>query len=100
MSDEKNEKKKEEILDQEIELDELDSVAGGGFGKKVDFAGGSNTADDINNCTRNHERNIYLGGFPNCAATVEDGSWCDTNDACLSSAVKYQGMNDCSKAWR
>ena len=99
MSNEENEKKKEEILDQEIELDELDSVAGG-FGRKADFAGGSNTADDINNCTRNHERNIYLGGFPNCAATVEDGSWCDTNDACLSSAVKYQGMNDCSKAWR
>ena len=80
-------------------MHELDSVAGG-FGRKADFAGGSNTEDDINNCTRNHERNIYLGGFPNCAATVEDGSWCATNDACYSGAVDYQGLIECKKAWR
>ena len=93
MSNEENEKKKEEILDQEIELDELDSVVGG-----VRRYPGSRSNDE--NCTQTHKRSIYEGGFANCAATVEDGSWCETNDACLSSAVKYQGMNDCSKAWR
>ena len=93
MSNEENEKKKEEILDQEIELDELDSVVGG-----VRRNHGGRSTDE--NCTQTHKRSIYEGGFANCAATVEDGSWCETNDACHYSAVKYQGMNDCSKAWR
>lgn len=36
-----------------------------------------------------------------CAATVEDGSWCSSNDAChTSNAIRYTGMNDCSKAWK
>ena len=40
----------------------------------------------------------------NCAATVEDGSWCWSNDACDDYSVDYQGMHiylisDCHKAW-
>ena len=44
---------------------------------------------------------MYGGGsFPNCAATVEDGSWCKRNDACHDKAVDYRGMGSCKKAWR
>ena len=52
------------------------------------------------NCARDHSRQIYGGGFPNCAATVEDGSWCGSSDACVYIAIDYKGMTDCNKAWR
>ena len=60
---------------------------------------------DPNNCIEAHYRNIYEGGFPNCAATVEEGSWCGSNDACKKDAIRYKGMEncfaaDCSKAWK
>lgn len=38
-------------------------------------------------------------GTPNCAATVEDGSWCDSNDACYNKEVRYLSLNNCAKAW-
>ena len=56
---------------------------------------------DSENCVKDHKRNIYGGnGFPNCAATVEDGSWCERNDACYNEAVIYDGRTDCAKAWK
>lgn len=80
-----------EVFEQEIDNDELENVSGGYEIKD----------SDENNCTRYHIRNIYAGsGFPNCAAGVEDGSLCSTNDACYKVAVKYKEMTDCSKAWR
>lgn len=101
MLDEKNEKKKEEILDQEIELDELDSVVGGiPICQYAGYNDDPNPQKKEDNCTEDHYRSIYLGGFANCAATVEDGSWCATNDACYSGAVDYQGTIECKKAWR
>ena len=39
-------------------------------------------------------------GSTNCAATVEDGSWCGSNDACYEDEVNYMGLNDCAKAWK
>ena len=84
----KNEKLNEEqVFKQEISDKELENVSGGSI---FDF------------CDNNsfHERDIYSGdGFPNCANTVEDGSFCDTNDACYSFAVTYTNMVDCSKSW-
>lgn len=100
--------REEEVFDQELSLDELDAAAGGGdadglaeffdaLGKVL--SGGKKDAD-TNNCTHHDYRQIYGGGgFPNCA-TVEDGSRCERNDACYSTAVDYQGMTDCAKAWR
>ena len=55
-------KKEDEVLAQPLSPDELEAVSGG------------DQDDDRTNCVRYSERNIYLGGFPNCAATVEDGS--------------------------
>ena len=65
-----------------------------------EVGGGSYEPDDskeadTNNCVEVHYRDIYQGGFPNCAATVEDGSWCGSNDACTSDAIRYQGMENC-----
>ena len=76
------------------------------FGKEyeeTDFADKSET--DVNDCHISYYRDIYKGGFPNCAATVEDGSWCDKNDACTLNAIRYQEMegcylSDCKKAWK
>ncbi len=90
----------DEVLAQQLSPDELEVVAGGG--KTVSLANDSHSCSQTQqaNCFREEKRSIYLGAFPNCAATVEDGSWCATNDACVKVAVNYQGMNDCGKAWR
>lgn len=78
----------EQVFKQEVSDDELEAVAGGAPG-----------TGDKNNCNNAHRRDIYGGaGFPNCAATVEDGSLCNTNDACLYLSVRYKGMTDCTKA--
>ena len=82
------EEKEDKVLAQPLSPEELEAVSGG------------DRDDDLTNCVRYSERNIYLGGFPNCAATVEDGSWCDTNDACYHSMVGYYVMTECNKAWR
>ena len=99
MANMENDPKAKEVLEQEISADELDAVAGGSWWASEKDA-------DQNNCIQNHERYIYGGnGFPNCAATVEDGSHCGTNDACYSDAVEYHGFKggcsviDCKKAW-
>jgi hypothetical protein len=80
--------------------DELEAVAGGGKGGSQANDGISCSKTQQANCSREEKRSIYLGAFPNCAATVEDGSWCSTNDACVKVSVNYQGMTDCGKAWR
>lgn len=65
----------------------------------------SDNIDD--NCVVQQKRDIYGGGgFPNCAATVGDGSRCVSNDACVTGAVNYEGFRggcsviDCKYAWR
>ena len=93
MANMENDPKVKDILDQEIALDDLNAVAGGASSGSA-------------NCSISLYRDIYGGrGFPNCAATVEDGSWCGSNDACKADAVIYEHMEncfgiDCSKAWR
>lgn len=85
--------KEEALFNQELSPDELDNVVGGDDGK-------------YNNCLQCWGRHIYAGGFPNCAATVEDGSWCGDNDACYSGSVVYSGMKggctffSCVRAWK
>ncbi len=79
--------KEDEVLAQPLSPDELEAVSGG------------DQDDDRINCVRYSERNIYLGGFPNCAATVEDGSFCSSNDACYHSMVSYYILQECQKAW-
>lgn len=56
--------------------------------------------DDPDNCIETWQRDIYGGGFPNCAATVENESWCETNDACEKTSIDNQGLRSCSRAWR
>lgn len=94
-------KTENEVFSQKVSDTELSETSGGlcglnGYGpcKKPQY-----DYDSVH-CVDMFKRDIYDGGFPNCAATVEDGSWCKTNDACYSAAVDYQGMNDCAKAWQ
>jgi len=85
-----NKKENEDkVFGQDLSQKEMEQVSGG---KMVD-------RDFNGECVSSHERWIQRGGFPNCAATVEDGSWCDTNDACYSSAIAYFDMRSCKKAW-
>ena len=78
-----------EIFEQDLSKEEMEAVAGGK---------GQNSDD--HNCYDDWARYIYVPDFPNCAATVEDGSWCGRNDACTSDAIVYLDMKDCAKAWR
>ena len=75
-------------LGQEMSADEMEAASGGiSIGNK--------------NCSSYHKRDIYGGkGFPNCAAGVEDGSWCLDNDACTKYMVCYWHMKECGKAWK
>ncbi len=73
------------MFSQDVSQEEMESVAGG-----------SNVIDE--DAPR---VDIYGGkGFPNCMATVEDGSWCRSNDACHFYAVHYVHRKECCKAWR
>ena len=100
MSDEQK-AREDEVFNQELSADDLDAAAGGGIPGLRELLGGGVRDRDTNNCTIYHKRPLYGGnGFPNCAATVEDGSWCKSNDACYNQAVEYQGRTDCKKAWR
>jgi len=83
--------KEKKVFNQEVSEEELGKVSGG----EEDWL--------IAGCTEANKRPIYGRGpsvFPNCAATVESGSLCDTNDACKFFAVCYEGMKDCFRAWR
>ncbi len=90
------ERKEEEVFSQKISPDELDAVTGG-----VLVIGGGKKSNESNQdaCWQVLRRQITVGGHVNCAATVEDGSLCKENDACFGSAIVYQGLKDCSKAW-
>lgn len=84
------------VFNQEVSLDELESVAGG-----ITPDGCSELQFECRKTVVRYIKQLPGGyGFPNCAATVEDGSWCDTNDACWSASVQYGNMEECSKAWR
>jgi len=74
--------KEKKVFDQEISKDELESVSGG-FWQSMDI-----------------DCHIQNTGFPNCRATVEEGSWCETNDACYELEVNYFPLHECDKAWR
>ena len=93
MSDQ--EKKEQEIMNQEMSVDEMETVAGGDlFSELIIDIVEFNKAEKI-------ERNFYNpDGSYNCAATVEDGSWCKSNDACHKNQMVYVDMKDCSKAWK
>ena len=96
------------VLGQELSVDEMEAAAGGNAcpqGQNVVTSpvndGNRCSLTQQANCYHEEKRSIYSGGFPNCAATVEDGSWCSTNDAChTSNAIRYTGLTDCTKAWK
>ncbi len=91
-------KMKANVLKQEITEEELTLTNGGFCGVNGNPPECGKNAYE--HCTSYHQRHIYDPVFPNCAATVGDGSWCFTNDACYSDQVDYQDMVDCAKAWK
>lgn len=94
----------EQVFKQELDDNELAAVSGGSQAalERCDLLAeaAENTYGTIDNCTQIWERDITGGdGFPNCAATVEENSFCNINDACYSDAVKYMEMKNCWKSW-
>ena len=89
-----------EVFSRDVSEEELAAASGGD--KEIPCGIGVTVCSNNANysCIYHFFRNIYEGGFPNCAATVEDGSWCIDNDACYGSEVCYTEMKDCSKAWK
>ena len=89
------------VFAQEVSKDDLKAVTGGytDFDPRTDSLKKQKQEAkkdaDRTHCVEIWQRNIYEGGFPNCAATVGDGSQCRTNDACYDDAVKYTGMDEC-----
>lgn len=88
------------VFSQELNRDDLKAATGGthDYWKCAD--------PQTSNCISEQYRKMYGGkGFPNCAATVEDGSDCGNNDACFKYSVIYSGMDkcnfaDCHRSWR
>ena len=107
MSDQ--EKKEQEIMNQEMSTDEMETVAGGasGFDEmelkdrkncKCRMGAWATCSDDT---SRKYGRPLYRpDGSVNCSATVEDGSWCQSDDACYNDESVYFGMTECEKAWK
>ncbi len=75
--------KEKEVFEQETSADELENASGG-----------------VASYVPTPKKNIYEGGFPNCAATVEEDSWCGANDACILDEVRYKEMKECYRAWK
>ncbi|MBR3016273.1 MAG: hypothetical protein IKH57_04215 [Clostridia bacterium] len=102
MSD--REKREQEIMNQELSQDEMDTVAGGGYDIEYRDLGcqfaGAYVHCKADNALKNGRELYRPDKTVNCANTVEDGSHCDTNDACYDDKVVYLGMEDCHKAWK
>ena len=101
MSDEQKQREAE-VFGQEVSVGDLDAISGGTPDADYDYGGKDEPESDMSNCVQKHKRPIYGGGgFPNCAATVEDGSFCNRNDACYDDAIHYIGITSvhgCHKA--
>lgn len=97
------EKKQEvQVFNQELSTEDLDAAAGGNmFGcGETSYCGDTAFAEG---CTNANRRPIHGPGgnqFPFCAATVEDGSMCWSNDGCRYTSVVYEGMQTCNRAHR
>ena len=97
------EKKEQEIMNQEMSQDEMETVAGGKCHanySNVCFVGNIGETCDSALVQKNGRRLQKPNGYMNCAATVEDGSHCGSNDACYGDEVVYLGMLDCERAWQ
>ena len=97
------EKKEQEIMNQEMSTDEMETVAEGqlctSFFVTCLFGHADKECDDPN--MTKYGRQIHKpDGTVNCANTVEDGSHCDVNDACYDNYVRYMSLVNCSKAWQ
>ena len=88
-------KNEDEVFLEEVDDNEVEAAAGGNLFSYPD-------EENDHNCVNDHFREIYFadGSFPNCAASVEDGSWCSDNDACVGWAVVYYRMKECSNCYR
>ena len=94
---------KKDILENDLndkELKEASAGANNDGTHRCQVAMQCSYDENSNKCVVAVFRWINDPDFPNCAATVQDGSHCMDNDACFGiNAVKYRGMHDCSKAW-
>ena len=113
------EKKEQEIMNQEMSQDEMETVAGGHHSQweeecyDGEAAANPHYSEDHTHCYAGQHQSCdnktsqkygrplrNPDGSMNCSATVEDGSWCGSNDACYDDESVYFGMKHCAKAWK
>ena len=83
-----SENEKRDILGAELDEGQLDTTSGG---RKLSDVCGSNSAKVENEKDFNHCVSFHARPQGDCAATVEKGSVCSTNDACMVDAIDYVG---------
>ena len=82
-----SEEKKNEILNEKLDTEELNAVSGG----KPPCDDGLSD-EDLKILTAERKGNCSgLFYAEKCRATVENGSWCRSNDKCIHFDVKYTG---------
>ena len=78
-----SEENKNEILKEKVDKEEMDAINGGNRPPVTDERYSErHRALKEGGCSRNYYRQ-------NCTATVEDGSWCWTNDRCHHFSEQY-----------
>ena len=82
-----SEEKKNEILEEKLDAEELDAVSGGRYGHRCPKGTGKSTddyqvKDQHGNCSSTYWKE-------KCSATVEHGSHCWSDDKCEHWSVKY-----------
>ena len=97
---EEEKKQEEQVFNQKLSAEDLDAAAGGFM-----YCGEAWSCSDASRAACNEEFNRPMYGpdgnqFPFCAATVEEGSMCFTNDGCRHDSVVYDGMRSCERAHR
>jgi len=98
---EEEKKQEEQVFNQKLSAEDLDAAAGGFMDcGETSYCGDSRISIGCSDANRRPMYGPDGNQFPFCAATVEEGSCCWSNDGCKYTSVVYEGMRSCDRAHR
>ena len=98
---EEEKKQEEQVFNQKLSSEDLEATVGGSmYCGETSYCGDSRISIGCSDANRRPMYGPDGNQFPFCAATVEEGSMCFTNDGCRHDAVIYNGMRSCDRAHR